>query len=69
MKSITIHNLDDEVDALIREKSIRIELKQKGTPIPLNDVWIASHCIETGSVLISFDKHFKNVPGLRTWDY
>jgi tRNA(fMet)-specific endonuclease VapC len=48
---------------------IKIKLKEKKTPIPLNDVWIASHCIETGSVLISFDKHFNNVPGLRIWDH
>jgi tRNA(fMet)-specific endonuclease VapC len=45
--------------------SIKHALKKSGTPIPLNDVWIASHALETGSVLVSFDSHFKNVTGLR----
>lgn len=34
------------------------------TPIPTNDVWIAAHAMETGSDLISFDRHFAHVPGL-----
>lgn len=43
-------------------------LKKAGTPMPINDVWIASHAFETGSVLISYDAHFQKVPGLRIWD-
>ena len=43
-------------------------LRSAGTPIPLNDVWIAAHAIETGAVLMTFDKHFDRVPGLRLWD-
>ena len=46
---------------------IKSNLKNAGTPIPINDVWIAAHAIETGSVLVSFDAHFKNVPGIRLW--
>ncbi len=42
-------------------------LKKSGTPIPINDVWIASHTVETGSVVITYDNHFKKVPGLRCW--
>jgi tRNA(fMet)-specific endonuclease VapC len=47
---------------------IKQSLKTAGTPLPINDVWIASHVFETGSVLISYDAHFLKVPGLRTWD-
>lgn len=43
-------------------------LNKKGTPIPANDLWIASQAIETGSVLITYDKHFLKIPGLRVWD-
>lgn len=39
-------------------------LKQKGTPIPINDVWIAACTIENGAILISNDIHFKYVAGL-----
>jgi len=52
-----------EVFALVKHA-----LKKEGTPIPLNDVWIAAHALETGSILISYDTHFARVPGLRLWD-
>jgi tRNA(fMet)-specific endonuclease VapC len=42
--------------------------KKSGTPIPINDAWIAAHALETGSVLVTFDEHFTAVPGLRLWD-
>lgn len=47
---------------------IKHSLKISGNPIPINDVWLASHAIETGSVLITYDKHFKKISGLRMWD-
>lgn len=46
---------------------IKNRLSQAGTPVPINDVWIASHGIETGSVIITYDAHFHRVPGLRIW--
>ena len=39
-------------------------LRQSGTPIPSNDVWIASQVLETGACLISSDRHFEAVAGL-----
>jgi tRNA(fMet)-specific endonuclease VapC len=46
---------------------IKAALKKAGQPIPLNDVWIAAHALETGSVLATYDAHFAVVPGLRVW--
>jgi tRNA(fMet)-specific endonuclease VapC len=43
------------------------QLKRQGTPIPLNDVWIAAQSLELGAVLISRDRHFSHVKGLRIW--
>ena len=40
-------------------------LKEHGTPIPTNDVWIAAGVLETGSVLLSRDRHFSNIPMIR----
>ena len=40
-------------------------LKRKGTPIPINDIWIATQCVELGAVLATFNQHFSNIPGLR----
>lgn len=48
--------------------SIKNSLTLAGTPLPINDVWIAAHGIETGSIIITYDTHFKQVPGLRLWD-
>ena len=57
------------IDATIETSEIfahvKHSLKTAGNPIPINDVWIASHTIETGSVLITFDVHFNIIPGLR----
>lgn len=47
---------------------IKYELKKIGKPIPLNDVWIAAHTLQTGSLLVTYDHHFHIVPGLRIWD-
>ena len=46
---------------------IRQTLKTKGTPIPINDLWLAAQCMETGAVLATFDGHFDVVDGLRLW--
>jgi len=48
---------------------IKYNLKSKGKSIPINYIWIASNCIETGSVLITGDNHFKLINGLRTIFY
>jgi tRNA(fMet)-specific endonuclease VapC len=48
--------------------SIKNSLTLAGTPLPINDVWIAAHGVETGSIIITYDTHFKRVPGLRLWD-
>ena len=39
-------------------------LRRKGQPIPANDVWIAATAFETGSILLSYDRHFDAIEGL-----
>lgn len=39
-------------------------LKQKGTPIPTNDIWIAAQTLESGAELVTLDKHFEKIDGL-----
>lgn len=46
---------------------IKHTLKTKGCPIPINDIWVAAQCLETGSVLVTYDRHFAHVDGLRLW--
>jgi tRNA(fMet)-specific endonuclease VapC len=40
------------------------DLRRKGTPIPTNDIWIAATTLESGARLITYDSHFKCIPGL-----
>jgi tRNA(fMet)-specific endonuclease VapC len=42
-------------------------LKVAGTPIPVNDLWIAAQAVEQGAFVVSFDEHFARVPGLLLW--
>lgn len=39
-------------------------LKNKGKPIPTNDMWIASQALEHGCVVCTHDKHFGFIEGL-----
>lgn len=47
---------------------VKFNLKRSRTPLPINDVWIAAHALETGSVVVTYDTHFKSIPGLRLWE-
>ena len=47
--------------------SVKQQLKAAGTPIPINDLWIAAHAMENGARLISYDRHFKHIPGVLLW--
>ncbi len=49
--------------ALLYAKT-RMSLKQKGRPIPENDIWIAASCLEHDITLITNDTHFKWIEGL-----
>jgi len=46
---------------------IKDALKRKGRPIPVNDIWIAAQCMETGAILLSRDAHFDAIEGLMVW--
>lgn len=37
-------------------------LQSQGTPLPINDIWIAACSVFTGATLLTSDKHFKNLP-------
>ena len=46
---------------------VKSALKAKGKPLPINDVWLAAQCLETGAVLLTYDRHFATIDGLRMW--
>ncbi len=56
-----------DTNSLVAEEyaQIRLALKQKGKPIPENDIWIAAICAVNDIPLLSHDKHFENIEGLQ----
>ena len=57
--------LDIDERTSVPYAAIRSELKRAGTPIPSNDVWIAALCRQHSLPLLTRDRHFDAVPGIR----
>ena len=49
--AVTTHAVGERYGRLVRE------LRDRGTPIPTNDIWIAAAALETGARLIAYDEH------------
>ena len=49
--------------------AIGSELKRKGRPIPVNDLWIAALCRQHSLPILSRDRHFDLVDGIRRINY
>jgi len=45
-----------------------VQIKTAGTPIPINDLWIAALVIEHGLILVTRDLHFRKIPQLMQAD-
>jgi len=56
-----------DINFLTAEKyaEVRKQLKDKGTPIPENDIWIAATCIFYNIPIITDDKHFYFINNLK----
>jgi predicted nucleic acid-binding protein len=59
---VQICYLDEDTAEFYAE--ILNNLREKGTPIPTNDIWIAAAAFQHSMRLFSKDQHFKKVPGL-----
>ena len=59
VEKITIGELTSD-----RYSRIATQLKQQGTPIPSNDIWIAAQTMEYGAELVTMDRHFEKVAGI-----
>jgi predicted nucleic acid-binding protein len=38
------------------------ELRGRGRPIPVNDIWIAAASAQAGATLLTWDGHFRDIP-------
>jgi predicted nucleic acid-binding protein len=59
---VNILPIDDETAEFYAQ--VFQELKQKGRPIPSNDLWLAASALQHGLALATFDDHFSNISGL-----
>ena len=61
--------LDIDERTTIPYTAVWTELKKAGTAIPSNDVWIAALCRQHSLPLLSLDRHFDAVPGLKRLEW
>lgn len=54
--------VDDETSEFYAQ--VFSELRQKGRPIPSNDLWLAASALQHGLALATFDDHFTHISSL-----
>lgn len=57
---LQVVDIDDETSE--RYAVIINYLRQHGTPIPTNDLWIAATAMQHGLKLVTTDGHYRNIP-------
>lgn len=62
--NVEIINID--ADVARKYAVIYLHLRERGKKIPINDVWIAACCMETGGTLLTRDRHFEVVDQIET---
>ena len=61
---VRVLEVDDEAASIYAE--IVSALRQAGTPIPTNDIWIATLAVRDGSKVLTYDEHFTLIHRLGT---
>ena len=51
-------------ETAVRFAELKLQLKKQGTPIPLNDVWIAALVLQHHATLFTRDSDFARIPQL-----
>ena len=62
-KELFIFNCNENTSKIYGE--VKKRLKENGTPLPENDIWISAIAIQYDLTLVTQDKHFNNVDMLR----
>ena len=59
--------LEITTDLWIKAGKVALSLRRKGINLPLTDVAIAALAIEHDIRILTLDKHFKQIPGVRVY--
>ncbi|NLD37962.1 MAG: type II toxin-antitoxin system VapC family toxin [Desulfatiglans sp.] len=62
MPRVNVYGVDENTAEFY--SAVINNLRNKGKPIPTNDIWIAAVAFQYGFPLFTKDKHFEYVPGL-----
>ena len=57
---VQVVEVDQEVSKVFGE--LLVYLQSRGTPLPTNDIWIASCAYVRGVTLLTSDRHFEKLP-------
>ncbi|MHB8844221.1 MAG: PIN domain-containing protein [Nitrospirota bacterium] len=57
---VRMRDLDEETSE--RYASIFLYLREQGTPIPTNDIWIAATAMQYGLKIVTTDEHYLKLP-------
>ena len=61
---VEVHSVTRETAAFYA--AVYRQLRDQGTPVPDNDMWIAACALETGGTICTADRHFSLLPLLQT---
>jgi tRNA(fMet)-specific endonuclease VapC len=62
LSSPRVHVVTVDADTAERYAVIRHALRQAGTPIPTNDIWIAASAMQHGLRILTTDIHYTRIP-------
>lgn len=60
----SVRVVDITAQTALRYAEVDVYLRERGRPIPRNDVWIAAAALEHGLHLLTLDIHFREIPML-----
>jgi tRNA(fMet)-specific endonuclease VapC len=64
MPVVDVLPVDRHVAGIFGE--IVADLRRRGRPVPVNDIWIAATCANAGATLVTFDAHFSAIQRIGT---
>ncbi len=56
---VSVVEVDDETASHYAD--LWVELRRAGTPLPTNDVWVGALALRSGSMVVTYDEHFRRM--------
>ncbi|MBW2526998.1 MAG: type II toxin-antitoxin system VapC family toxin [Deltaproteobacteria bacterium] len=57
--AVAIVEVDDEAASIYAD--IVVALREAGTPVPTNDIWIAATAVRERATVVTYDRHFSQI--------